>query len=415
MTDKKSFWKSLKDYNNDPEFLKAKTNEFVEGVTDEFNPEEMNGLSRRKFLALVTASTAFTAAACSDYVDKGEVIPYTNRPDNVHPGKANYYASADRDGNAILVKTREGRPIKVDGNPDHPLSKGKISSSTQASIMNLYDPTRIKSPIVEKKKSSWKKADYNVVEALDLAKGTEKKIAILAHKINSPATVKVLKDFKEKYPTAEIYSYDLFNDNNKVEAWKKCYGSVNVPSIKWDEAKTILILESDFLGKEGDTSENIRLFTDGRDIMKSSDFNRLYVAEGGMSLTGMNADYRIRIRPDFQFQFVMAIVNELVNVEGFSTVNLSGSIKYELKKYSLNKMISDYRLPTEKIEHLVADLIETKGKGIVYAGDTLPEEVHVAVNLLNEVLENSSMYNHENSFARIDDEFVNRNIDDFVH
>ncbi len=280
--------------------------------------------------------------------------------------------------------------------------------------MNLYDPTRLKSPLHDKRKTSWKKADFNIVEALDLAKGTEKKIAILAHKINSPGTIKVLKDFKEKYPTAEVYSYDLFNDNNRVEAWKKCYGSVNVPSIKWDEAKTILVLESDFLAREGDTTENIRLFTDGRDIMKSSDFNRLYVAEGGMSLTGMNADYRIRVRPDFQFNFVMAIVNELVNIQGFSTVNLAGSINYELKKYSLNKMISDYRLPTEKIEHLVTDLIESKGNGIVYAGDTLPEEVHVAVNLLNEVLENTSMYNHKNSFTRIDDEFVNRNIDELV-
>ncbi len=90
MADKKSFWKSLKDYNNDPEFLKAKTNEFVEGVTDDFSPEEMKGLSRRKFLALVTASTAFTAAACTDYPDKGEIIPYTKRPQNVYQGKQTF-------------------------------------------------------------------------------------------------------------------------------------------------------------------------------------------------------------------------------------------------------------------------------------------------------------------------------------
>ncbi len=414
MADKKSFWKSLKDYNNDPEFLKAKTNEFVEGVTDDFSPEEMKGLSRRKFLALVTASTAFTAAACTDYPDKGEIIPYTKRPQNVLPGKANFYASTDNSGNPILVKTREGRPIKIDGNPEHPISKGKVSNLTQASIMNLYDPTRLKSPLHDKRKTSWKKADFNIVEALDLAKGTEKKIAILTHKINSPGTIRVLKDFKEKYPTAEVYSYDLFNDNNRVNAWKKCYGTLNIPSIKLDKAKIILALESDFLAREGDTTENIRLFTDGRDVMKSSDFNRLYVAEGGMSLTGMNSDYRIRVRPDFQFEFVMALLNEFVNVQNISALQLDGGIISELKKYSLDQIISKHEISKEKIEYLVNDLKKSTGKSIVCAGDTLPEDVHVAVNLLNEVLGNKPVYDFEKSFVRVDEEIVNKNLNELV-
>ncbi|MBL1214536.1 MAG: TAT-variant-translocated molybdopterin oxidoreductase [Ignavibacteriae bacterium] len=414
MADKKNFWKSLKDYNNDPEFLKAKTNEFVEGVTDDFNPEEMKGLSRRKFLALVTASTAFTAAACSDYYDKGEIIPYNKRPENGLPGKANFYASSDRNGNAVLVKTREGRPIKIDGNPEHPISQGKISNTGQAAIMNLYDPTRIKSPKKDKKSTSWKTADSNIIDALDLAKGTEKKIAILTHKISSPATVNVLNDFIQKYPTAVVYSYDLFNDNNRRRAWEKCYGNSVLPSIKWDEAKVILSLESDFLAREGDITENIRLFTDGRDVMKSSDFNRLYTAEGGLSLTGMNADYRLRIRPDFQFDFVMALLNEFVNVKNSSAIQLDNSIISELKKYNLKDLITRHNLSQEKISYLVNDLASVNGKSIVYAGDTLPEEVHSAVNLLNEVLNNSAIYNFTNANVNLGDELVNTDMDSLI-
>jgi MoCo/4Fe-4S cofactor protein with predicted Tat translocation signal len=414
MADKKSFWKSLKDYNNDPEFLKAKTNEFVEGVTDDFNPEDMKGLSRRKFLALVTASTAFTAAACSDYHDKGEIIPYNKRPETGLPGKANFYASSDKNGNAVLVKTREGRPIKIDGNPEHPISQGKISNTGQASIMNLYDPTRIKAPKKNNKSTSWKIADQNIIDALDLAKGTEKKIAILTHEISSPGTVKVLKDFIAKYPTTEVYAYDLFNNKNRITAWKKCYGSSLLPSIKWNEAKVILSLESDFLAREGDTTENIRLFTDGRDVMKNADFNRLYAAEGGLSLTGMNADYRLRIRPDFQFEFVMALLNEIVNVNNISSAQLNNSIKSELKKYSLDALINDHELSKEKVGHLVNDLASSKGESIVYAGDTLPEEVHAAVNLLNEVLDNIALYDFEKAKVRVDESLVNDNIESLV-
>ena len=109
--DKKDFWKSLKDYHDDPEVFKAKANEFMDGVTDEFQPSKLSGLSRRKFLALMSASAAFAATACTDYRDKGEIIPYTNRPVEILEGSANYYSSTCNGcANAcgMLVKTREG-------------------------------------------------------------------------------------------------------------------------------------------------------------------------------------------------------------------------------------------------------------------------------------------------------------------
>ena len=104
--------------------------EFMEGVKDEFDPRQMKGLSRRNFLALLTASTAFAAASCSDYHDNGDLVPYTNRPVDAIPGKPLFYAStctACDNACGMLIKTREGRPIKLDGNPDHPRSEEHTS------------------------------------------------------------------------------------------------------------------------------------------------------------------------------------------------------------------------------------------------------------------------------------------------
>ena len=102
------------------------------------------------FLPLLGASAALAGTACTDYRDKGEIVPYNNKPEEITVGKPNYYAStctACANSCGILIKTREGRPIKVDGNPDHPVNKGKICAKGQANILNLYDPERLKKPL----------------------------------------------------------------------------------------------------------------------------------------------------------------------------------------------------------------------------------------------------------------------------
>ncbi len=183
---KKEYWKSLKDYNNDPDLLKIKANEFLEGVTEDFDESKLSGLSRRRFIALLTASTAFAATACTDYRDKGEIIPYNKRPEEIKPGKANYYASTCNgcaQSCGILVKTREGRPIKIDGNPEHPINNGKICSKGQASILNLYDPERLKEPLISGRKSGWENIDKDVITLLDNARKNNKEIAIVTSKV----------------------------------------------------------------------------------------------------------------------------------------------------------------------------------------------------------------------------------------
>ena len=158
---------------------------------------------------------------------------------------------------------------------------------------------------------SWKHVDGEIIRHLEESVQSGKEIAIVAREINSPTIKKVLNEFRAKYPTTKLYSYSLFNNETRRKAWQKCYGSTDLPVIEWEKAKIILTLESDFLGTDGMVLEQVRKFTDARDIIKSKNFNRLYCIEGGMSLTGANADYRLRLRPDAQLEFILALAREL--------------------------------------------------------------------------------------------------------
>jgi MoCo/4Fe-4S cofactor protein with predicted Tat translocation signal len=382
-----NYWQSLEELYRDPQVLEASHHEFKEGVTDEFSPWKLPSLSRRKFLALAGASAALAGAGCSDYRDKGDIIPYIKKPEEITLGKADYYAStcsACSNACGILIKTREGRPIKADGNSDHPVSKGKLCAKGHANILNLYDPERLQSP---KKRSegtygeiSWHNADWEITSAL--SKAGDKEISVISKGINSPTGKKVLEDFKAKYPSVKVYSYELFNNKIKDSAWQKSYGSGVYPLIKWNEAKIIVALESDFLGTEGNSVESARLFSQGREVSDLKNFNRLYVLESSMSLTGSNADYRLRLSPSSQYDFVSMLISELsgsgegINVESFALKN---------------------NLSVDILRHLISDLNKYRGNSIVYSGFSLPEEVHIAVNHLNYILGNDSMYRNDES------------------
>ena len=386
-----NYWRSFEDLYRNPKTIESSHHEFKEGVTGDFNPSELSHISRRKFLALVGASAALAGAGCSDYPDKGEIIPYNKKPEEVTLGKANYYASTSTACShtcGVLIKTREGRPIKVDGNPDHPVSKGKICLKCQSSILNLYDPERIKEPLQKMSGglfvgSTWKKVDNAIISVLK--KVEDKEIAIITHQINSPTTIKLLNDFTKKYSTSKVYSYELFNEEVRNAAWQKCYGSGSFPLIKWNDAKIILALESDFLGSEGNRVENSALFVEGKDVSKIKKFNRLYAVEGNLSLTGMNADYRFRLRPHAQLEFIKSLIAEIAKKTGKS-ININGGSN------SLLEFSKKYGISQKKLDTLVNDLVKHQGKSIIHCGTTLPEEVHIAVNYLNDLLGNNALY-----------------------
>jgi len=393
-----NYWRSLRELHDGKSVSEQKASEFMAGVTDEFKLSDLSSMSRKQFLALLSASAAFAAAGCSNYKDKGEIVPYTKKPEEIVPGVANHYASTCTgcaQACGILIKTREGRPIKIDGNPDHPVNRGKVCAKGQASILDLYDPYRLRAPQYGTGSGkvgdlTWKKADAEIAKALAEASNGGKEIAVLVPAITSPTTKKLFSEFAARFKSAKFYSYELFGEANRRKAWEKCYGNPEFGVVSWELADVVVALESDFLGTEGMVMEQVREFTDRRDIMKSTNFNRLYCVEGTMSLTGANADHRLRLRPDAQLGFVLALLNEIVVVRGVNNGNKkAGEL---LTTVSLKKFATEHALSLDVLKHLVDDLLAHRGKAIVHAGSTLPETVHIAVNYLNEILGNTAVY-----------------------
>ena len=391
-----NYWRSFGELYRDPAFLEAKKYEFTEEAETAPDVSKMSGISRRKFLALMSASAALAAAGCSNFRDKGEIVPYNKQPEGVVIGEPNYFASTfvyNGQDYGTLVKTREGRPIKLDGNPDHPVTNGKTTAKIQASILNLYNPDRLKNPQYsgdrkEFKDITWQEADGNIIGDLAAAAGSGKEIAIISDQVISPTQKKLFADFQRTYPTAKVYVHELFNDNAKDAAFEKCYGIKKFPLIKWNEANIIVALENDFLLTGGNVPEQTRLYTERRDVMKGADFNRLYVVEGNMSLTGMNSDYRLRLRTDAIEEFVMNLAAELSRRGVVMNANLGG--------YNLDDFASKYMLDKEALEQMVKDLFANRGKSIITAGSMLPESTQIAVNMLNDALGNTAMYSFDN-------------------
>ncbi|MBM2813543.1 MAG: actB [Ignavibacteria bacterium] len=359
------------------------------------NLEEMSPLSRRNFIAILGASAAFTAVSCTDYPDKGKIVPYNKKPEEITPGKANFYAStcnACPHSCGVLVKTREGRPIKIDGNPEHPVNQGKICAKGQSNILNMYDPERLKVPqVIRDEKlvnSTWKEVDSTIITALNQAVKDGKEIAVLCNTITSPSFAKLISEFKEKFPTTKIYPYEAFVTDNRNTAWKACYDNIPQFAFKWDKAKVILSLDADILGTEGNHVEQIRQITSKRSADELKSFSRIYSAEAGMSITGMNADYRFRLAPQQQLDLVLTLLVELFPRE-------AAELSLNTVDYSFTKFASVNGLSSENIKQLFSDLRQHAGESIVYAGDKLPGEVHIAVNYLNELLGNTRLYDTE--------------------
>jgi len=384
-----TFWKSPTDLKFPLLSKEAKEKEFIDGVTDDFNPNELKGLSRRKFLALTAATLAVSTVACTDYHDKGEIIPYNKKPENVIPGIANYYASTCTGCSnhcGILIKTREGRPIKIDGNPDDPITKGKICAIGQASILNLYDPERYRKP--RKRNGTnfsdikWQEAFNELLSKVKLANNTGSEIAIITPKIESPSQKRLFELFLQKYPTTKIYSYDTMTDYPRRRASELCFLTPEPPVADISKAKVIVALESNFLGNEGNFVKNIAQFTENRNIDNPENFNRLYAIEGIMTITGANADIRIPLNPTKLLDLVLSLISDLLNVKQIA----NGTVYEKVKNYNLEKFAKENNLETKQLKYLLRDLVENYGKAVVIAGDKMPVDLHIAVNILNDLI-----------------------------
>src|SRR3569833_2089091 len=266
MDSNKKYWKGLEELNKTPEFVELNKNEFAEPIPieDVLTGGGLEGRTpRRDFLkALGFGVGAVTLAACQP-VPVHKSIPYLIKPEEVTPGVPNYYVST-YDGQAILVKTREGRPIKIEGHPNDILAKGGASAQAQASVLDLYDVNRFQSPLKDGSQTGWAQVDDFVVRELLAIKAGGKKIAIVSSTVTSPSTLGVIADFIKQFPATKHFNYDAVSYTGIIQANQNSFGKAVLFYYNFDKADVIVSFAADFLGTWISPEEFTRQYVSNR-------------------------------------------------------------------------------------------------------------------------------------------------------
>lgn len=335
MSSNKKYWKSVEELDKNSSIVEAlRNNEFVEEIpTDEFlgNNDALSSSSttRRDFLKYVGFSTAAaTLAACEGPVHKS--IPYVLQPEQIIPGVADYYATSVFDGfdfANLLVKTREGRPIKIDNNT---IAGAKFSANARihASILSLYDSMRLKEPKIEGKSSTWSAVDSAIKSSLVDAKAKGGQIVLLTSTLASPSTEKLIAEFIGKNPNAKHVVYDAVSSSEALDAFETVYGERALVDYDFSKASLIVSVGADFLGDwQGGGYDSG--YAQGR-IPKSGKMSRHFQLEANMTLSGAAADKRLAMSTANQKQALIHIYNV---VTGSSVaVSLDEKFKSEVNK-----------------------------------------------------------------------------------
>ncbi len=286
-----------------------KQNEFAEHLpVDEFlgDKENLEGSSttRRDFLKYVGFSTAAaTLAACEGPVIKS--IPYVVAPDQIIPGVANYYATTMADGfdfANVLVKTREGRPIKIELN-DLSNHGGSVNARVQASVLSMYDKNRLMGPKVDGKDASWSELDAAVAGKMDQMAG--KDVVLLTSTFASPSTNQLIADFKAKYTNVRHVVYDTVSSSEALDAFQNAFGMRALPDYDFSKAEVIVSVGADFLGDWNGGGFD-KGYAKAR-IPKNGKMSRHIQFEANMSLSGANADKRVPVSPSEQMKVLLAL------------------------------------------------------------------------------------------------------------
>ncbi|WP_369752609.1 TAT-variant-translocated molybdopterin oxidoreductase [Flavobacterium sp. WC2409] len=334
MSSNKKYWKSVEELENSSIVETLRNNEFVEEIpTEDFlgNNDAMSSssTSRRDFLKYVGFSTAAaTLAACEGPVNKS--IPYVLQPEQIIPGVADYYATSVFDGfdfANLLVKTREGRPIKIDNNT---ISGAKFAANARihASILSLYDSMRLKEPKSKGKSATWSAVDADIKASLAEAKANGSQVVLLTNTLASPSTEKLIGEFIALNPTAKHVVYDAVSSSEALDAFESVYGERALVDYDFSKSSLIVSVGADFLGDwQGGGYDSS--YAQGR-IPKSGKMSRHFQLEANMTLSGAAADKRLAMSTANQKQALVHIYNVITGSS--VAVNLDDKFKAEVSK-----------------------------------------------------------------------------------
>lgn len=387
----REYWRGLDELAHTPEFRQWVEREFPEGAS------ELDPLSRRHFMKIMSASfllagVGLGASGCRRPTEKLE--PFGRMPENYVHGAPQYYATAmpTSDGALpLVVKSNDGRPTKIEGNALLPDSNGGTDRFAQASILNLYDPDRA-TRFTHNQQTTTPEAAFDFLAGLSKqakANGGQG-LAFLMESGSSPSRRRLWQQLAKQLPQARWYIHDAVDlDIHRRAASEACGRSVK-PQFRFDEATVIVSLDNDFLGSEPDVHANIKGFAKRRQVDKPEDSpNRLYIAESLLSITGMNADHRLRLSSSAVVRLAGALAAE---------VAAPGSIA------GLEKLTAPAGVDPKWVHECAQDLLAHKGQSLVVAGHRQPLAVHLLALAMNAGLGNvgRTVLFHETPELKVD-------------
>ena len=334
----KNIWVGKSDLNQELDKLEVESSKFfdlpiAQEISDVKSKLLETATNRRDFLKYLGfgLGAATIAAGCDAPIRRA--IPYVTKPDAIVPGVPTYYASSFVKGGdycSVLVKTREGRPIKIEGNKMSPITKGGTSARSQASVLDLYDSSRYQAPTMDGDTVDWDAIDASIKSKLETAKG----IRLISNTILSPNTKNVIAAFQAKYANAQHVMYDAISYAALLDANEMALGQRAIPGYRFDQADVILSLDADFLGTWISPIEYAADFAKGRKVRsdKQKELSRLYAVESTMTLTGSNADNRVVVKPSQSALALVSIYNAVAEKAGSSKLTLQGTLPERTSK-----------------------------------------------------------------------------------
>ena len=393
-----AMWRSLDELSMTDEFRHAVYNEFPASYMD----FEANDTSRRSFLRLMGASMALAGLyGCSER-PSDKILPYVRQPEQIVPGMPLFFATTmplNGYGCGVLAQSHEGRPTKIEGNPDHPASLGATNIFMQASVLQLYDPdeVRAKNVLYQGVVSSWNKFNSELIARLDSKrKAGGKGVRVLTGTLTSPTISAQLDRLMKEFPQARWHHFDPLARTNTAQGAKIAFGKpLNTihqfrrldEQQKPIDAKVIVSLDSDFLWDNPGSLQYARQFAAARKVRVrhawQTTMSRLYVIESSFSLTGSMADHRLPARPADVAAFASALA-ELLGIE-----RSSGNVPLAGGKF---------------LDAVVNELKQHRGESIVIVGESQPPEIHRLGHLINAALGNvgKTVY-YTDPIERLDD------------
>jgi molybdopterin-containing oxidoreductase family iron-sulfur binding subunit len=365
----KKYWKSLDELKENQEGnipANEVAPEFsIEGLTEDEVKSKLKS-NRRDFLKMLgfSVSTAALAASCEQPVRKA--IPFLNKPEEVTPGTASHYASTFYDGNdycPVVVKVRDGRPIKIEGNELSSITEGGTNARIQASVLGLYDSYRLNHPLKNGQKTDWTTLDSEITNALSGINVTGGKIIILSASVISPSMLRIFEEFKTKYPNTEVIYYDTVSYSAMRKANFETFGKEAVMRYNFADTEVIAGFNCDFLGSWLSPVEYALQYSKSRDLTNGKNtISKHYQFESWMSLTGSNADIRYPIKPSDEKVILANLYNYIAAKSGTPQIQVQAS-------------------PVD-ISKLAEDLMLHQGKSLTVSG-TNDVHIQTLVNAIN--------------------------------